>query len=108
MRNTVVVVDHIEQSDASAVGQLVMHEVHRPGVVNLCRHGQRQRFFAYQAMSRLDPQVQFQLAIVPVDALVVPLNPFTLRKYRKHRPKSQLRWLLVRRTRAFSASSLAR
>lgn len=72
---TVVVVDHIEQSDASAVGQLVMHEVHRPGVVDLCRHGQRQRLFPHQPMAWLDPQVQFQFAIDPVDALVVPFKP---------------------------------
>ena len=72
---TIVVVDHIEQPDASAVGQLVMHEVHRPGVVDLCRHGQRQRLFPHQPMAWLDPQVQFQFAIDPVDALVVPFKP---------------------------------
>ena len=71
---TVVVVDHIEQADATAIGQLVVHEVHRPDVIDLCRHGQRQRFFAHQAMSWLDPQVQFQLAIDPIYALVIPFE----------------------------------
>ena len=48
---TVVVVDNIEQSDTSAVGQLVMHEDHRSGVVDLCRHGQRQRLFPHQPIA---------------------------------------------------------
>ena len=51
-----------------------MHEVHRLGLVNLRRHGQRQRLFPHQPMAWLDTQVQFQLAIDPVDALLVPLK----------------------------------
>src|SRR5471030_420540 len=31
-------------------------------------------FFPHQPMARLDPQVQFQLAIDPVDALVIPFE----------------------------------
>jgi hypothetical protein len=111
---TVVVVDHVEQADARAIGQLVVHEVRRPGVIDLCRHGQRQRFFAHQAMSRLDPQVQFQFAIDPVDTLVIPFKPLHVAQIQEAQAEApQLRWLLVRRTsqsatRAFSASSLAR
>jgi len=33
-----------------------------------------QRFFPHQAMPRLDAQVQFQFAVDPVDALVVPVE----------------------------------
>ena len=58
----VVVVDPIAQSDASAVGQLVMHKV----VVDLRMRGQRQRLFPHQPMAWLDPQAQPQLAIDPI------------------------------------------
>ena len=32
---TVVIVDHVEQPDAAAIGRLVMHEVHRQSAVDL-------------------------------------------------------------------------
>lgn len=87
----VIVVDHVEQTDAAAISQVVVHEVHRPGLVDLRGHGQRQRFSPHQTMPQLDPQVQFQFAVNPVDALGFQLNDFTLRRYRKHSPKPQLR-----------------
>lgn len=70
----VVVVDHIEQTDAAAIGELVVHEVHRPGLVDLRGYGQRQRLFPHQTMPWLDPQVQFQFAVNPVNAFVVPVE----------------------------------
>src|SRR5438093_13708123 len=32
------------------------------------------RGFSHQALARLDPQIQFELAVNPVDAFVVPLE----------------------------------
>jgi hypothetical protein len=63
-------------------------------------------------MAWLDPQVQFKLAINPVNSFMVHLKPFTLRGYKKHSPKPQLRWLFVSHInqsamKSFSASSLA-
>ena len=109
---TIEVVDDVEQADAASVGKLVMHEVHRPALVDRSRHRQWLRLLAYQAVARLDPQIQLELPINPVDALVIPLEVLTLRRYRKHSPKPQLRWLFVSRTSqsaitSFSASSLA-
>ena len=76
-------------------------------------YSERQRFFPHQPTTWLDAQVQVQFAIDPIDAPCFHVTPFTLRKYRKQRPKLQLLCLLLRRTSqsaapAFSASSLAR
>jgi hypothetical protein len=57
-----------------SIGKLVVHEVHRPALVDRGRHRQRQRLFARQAMARLNPQVQLKLTVNPVDALVVPFE----------------------------------
>ena len=71
---TVEVVDHIEQTDAAPISELVVHEVHRPALVDHGRYRQWQWLLAHQAMARLDPQVQLKLAVNPVDALVVPFE----------------------------------
>src|SRR5471032_891658 len=70
----VEIVDHVKQPNAAPVAQLVVHEVHRPNLVDRRRNRQRQWAFAYQALARLYPQVQLQRPIDPIDALVVPLK----------------------------------
>ena len=45
---------------------------HRPGHVGCLRHRQRIRLVALQPLAGFDPQVQFQLAVDPIDAFVVP------------------------------------
>jgi len=65
----VEVVDDVEQANAASVGELVMHEVHRPALIDRGRHGQRQRLLAHQAVARLDPKIQFELPINPIDPL---------------------------------------
>src|SRR5574340_1429381 len=52
-----------------------MHEVHRPDLVDRARHCQRLRLLAHDALPRLDPEVQFQLPVNAIDALVVPAEP---------------------------------
>lgn len=41
------IIDDVEQADAASVGKLVMHEVHRPALVDRSRHGQWQRLLAH-------------------------------------------------------------
>ena len=70
----VVVINDVEQPDAAPIGKLVMHEVHRPALVDCGRHCQGKRLLAYETMARFDAQVQLELAVNPVDALVVPFE----------------------------------
>lgn len=70
----VEVVEPVEQPEATSVAQLVVHEVHGPDLVDCIGHHQRLGPLAHQALLRLDPQVQFQLPVDPVHALVVPLE----------------------------------
>ena len=49
-----------------------MHEVHRPHVVDRFRHSKRFRPLPIQALLRLNPQIERQFAIDPVNSLVVP------------------------------------
>ena len=67
-----MIVNDVEQADAASVFQAVMHEVHAPGDVGLGWHGQWLGLFSGQPLSRLDAQMELQLAIHPVNPLVVP------------------------------------
>lgn len=49
-----------------------MHEVHRPHLVDRFGYSERLGLLAHQALLRFDPQVQLQLPVDAVDALVVP------------------------------------
>jgi len=87
----VEVVDHIEDAEAAAVGELVMHEIHRPMMVNGGWHSQPLRRFAHQTLLRLDSQVQLQLAIDAIDALVIPAEALDVGQVQKNKPKPQSR-----------------
>jgi hypothetical protein len=84
----VEVVEHVQQPECPTVSQPVGHEVHLTrSCLGCIRHGQRIRLVALQPLAGLDPQVQLQLAVDPIDPLVVPCHgPLTLRRCRKHRP----------------------
>ena len=56
----------------SSIPQPICHEVHRPGHVWRIWHRQGIGLVPLQSPARFDPQVQFQLAVNPIDALVVP------------------------------------
>src|SRR5690606_20685748 len=58
----VVVVDDVEQPVLATIGKLIVHEVHRPGLVDGLWHGQRLRLVALEPLLRLDAQVQLQFA----------------------------------------------
>lgn len=68
----VEVVDHVEYADAACVRQSVVHEVRRPGLVDVRRYRQRLRYLVHQPYASLDPQVQLGLTVDPIQALVVP------------------------------------
>ena len=72
---TIIVVQHIEQTECPAIRQPVGHKVHRPDRVGRIGNSQVFRLLAFQPLTRLDPQVQRELAINPIDALVVPGVP---------------------------------
>ena len=65
-----------------------MHEVHGPNLIDRLRHGQRFRLAAHQTLVRLNTQVQLQLAIDAVDALVVPDQPLDVAQVQKARTKA--------------------
>ena len=75
-RFTVEIIDDIEQAQVPAVLQLVVHEVHRPDLIDDLGNGQGLWLLAHQALSGFDAQVEFQLAVDTVHALVVPAKPF--------------------------------
>lgn len=68
----VEVIQHIQQPELAAIPEPICHEVHRPGHVRRIRHRQSIGLLALQPFARLDPQVQLQRAIDPIDAFVVP------------------------------------
>src|SRR5690606_7632302 len=87
-RLAIEVIYHVQQPDASAVDELVVHEIHRPDLVYRSRHHQRLRCLPYEPLARLDTQIQFQLAIDPVDALVVPAEAFKVTQVQKAQTES--------------------
>jgi len=93
----VEVVNCIEQPDAAPIGELVVHEVHRPALINRGRDRQRQRLLAHQAMARLDPQVQIEFAVNPVDALVVPFKALHVAQVKEAQAKAPVA-LVVRQS----------
>lgn len=107
----VEVIHDVEQSEAPAIFELVVHEIHGPDLVDGLRHAQRFGFVAHQPFAWLDAQVQLQLPADPEDTLVVPVEALDVAKVQVTQPKPQLRLLSVRRSsqsaiRVFSALSL--
>ena len=70
-----------------------MHEIHRPGLVHLGGDCQRLRHFPNDALFRLDSKVQLQIAVDPVDPLVIPSEPLDVSQ--KKVAKSETPVLLV-------------
>ncbi len=55
-----------------AVLQLVVHEVHRPDLIDSFWHAQWLRLLTHQALPGLDAQVEFQPPVDVIHPLVVP------------------------------------
>ncbi len=69
-RLAVEIIDNIEQSKVATVLQLVVHEVHRPCLVDLGRPHQGFGYLPHQAPRRFDSQIQFQLPKNPIHTLI--------------------------------------
>ena len=70
----VEVIDDIEQPKRPAVFELVVHEVHRPHLVDTLGHVERLGLVAHKPLARLDPQVELQLFVDAVHTLVIPFE----------------------------------
>ena len=81
-------VNHIEQPEASAVAQLVMHEVHRPDLVQGLWNCQRFWLLANHALLRPNAQIQFELAVDAVHALVIPSKSFDIAQVQEAQAKA--------------------
>jgi hypothetical protein len=68
-------VDHIQPPEPSAVVHRVMHEIQRPDLIDAVRCRQRLPLTGDDAFLRPAWQVQFQLAVRAMHALMVPRMP---------------------------------
>src|SRR5690606_27933305 len=84
----VVIVDDVEQPDTPAIRQLIVHEIHRPDLIDGFRYRQRRRLLAHQALFRLDSQVQLQFAVDAPYPLVVPGEPLDVAQIQKAQPET--------------------
>jgi hypothetical protein len=88
--SAIEIIDDVEQADAAPVGKLVMHEVHRSALVDRSRHSQWDRLLAYQAVARLDSQIQLELTVNPVNPFMVPFEVFDVAQVQKAQPKASV------------------
>jgi len=65
-----------------------MHEIHRPALVDGLRHRQRFRLLTNNPLSRLDPQIQLQLAVNAIDPLVIPSVALHVAQIQQAQPES--------------------
>jgi hypothetical protein len=84
----VEVIQHVQQPKCTAIFEAICHEVHGLGHVGCIGHGQRIGFVALQPLARLDPQVQLQLAVDPIDAFVVPRMALHVTRMQKTKAKT--------------------
>ncbi|MNT52557.1 hypothetical protein D3C72_1895890 [compost metagenome] len=67
-----------------------MHEVHRPYLVQVGRHGQWLGRLPNQPFARLDPQVQFEFAIDPVHTFMVPAEASNIAQIQEAQTKAPI------------------
>ena len=93
------VVQDVEQPEAMSVAELVVHEVHRPDLVDGLGHRQWLGPLAHQPLLRFDPQVQFELPVNPINPLVVPAEAFDIAQVQKAQAKAPVAIGRVKRPR---------
>jgi hypothetical protein len=84
----VEVVQHVQQPELMASGQPVGHEVHRPDQVRGLGNGKFLRLLSLLPPALLEPQVQLQLSVDPVDALMVPGMALAIPQVQKAQTKA--------------------
>ena len=87
---SIEIIDDVKQADAASVGKLVMHEVHRPALVDCSRHSQWQRLLAHQAVARLDSHIQLEFTVNPVNPFVVPFEIFDIAQVQEAQPEAPI------------------
>ena len=85
---SVVVIDDIEQPEASAIRELVMHKVHRPDFIDCLGHGQWLWLFSVQTLPGLDQQIELQSLVNPIDPLVIPFEALDVTQVEVTKTKS--------------------
>jgi hypothetical protein len=65
-----------------------MHEIHRPHLNDRVRNGQWLWRFTLQPPSRLDPQVEFQFTINPINPLRVKRQTLDIPSIQEAQPKA--------------------
>src|SRR5690606_17330578 len=96
-RLAVEIIDHVQHTDATPVGKLVMHEVHRPYLVHLGWHGQRFGCLPNQPLARFYSKIQLELPVDPVDTFVVPAKASHVAQVQKAQAKAPVA-MVVRQT----------
>lgn len=71
-------VQHVQPPERSTITESISHDVRRPRQAGRPRHRQCIRFFPFQPLARLDPQVQPQVAEDATNAFVVSWVPFAV------------------------------
>lgn len=84
---SIEVIKHDQCSNRPTVRKLIIHEVHGPRMVWHLSHCQRFRFARLEALLGLDPQVQLQFAVDPVDAFVVPVVALQITQIQRAKAK---------------------
>ena len=72
---SVLIIEHIERPEFSNINQAVAHEVDCPDLVNRYRHAQFVWPITLDSSSGFDPQIQLQLTVNSIYALIVPTKP---------------------------------
>lgn len=101
------IVQYIQKPNASPIGQRILQEIQRPGLVGRLRYRQRLRGLSDDALAWLDPEILPQLAVDAIHVLVIPGKPFHVPKMQENSPNPQSRQALVILTKksAMTASS---
>lgn len=67
----VEIIDHVGYADVPPICKLVVHEVHRLGLIDMRLYHQRLRHPAHQLFAWLDRRVEFEFAVDLIHALLV-------------------------------------
>ncbi len=73
-----------------AVAKLVMHEIHRPHLVQRLLHLPGLGFLTHHALLGLGPQVQFEAPIDAVDPLVIPSVALHVSEIQEPKPEQPI------------------
>ena len=82
-----MIVNEIKQAVAKAIRQLIVHKVHRPHLIWALWLFQGLGFVAIEPYAPLNPEIQGQLTVNTINALMIPWEAFDIAQVVKTRPK---------------------